>query len=288
MTLTRKAIKIEKLTYTYPGQVSPALREINLEIEYGEIAVIVGSTGCGKSTLCLLLNGYIPNSIGGEMKGRVLVAGLDTRKHAISTLAQKVGIVFQIPETQLFCATVLSELTFGPENLSFPADEILKRVEWAKKAVGLEGFEKRNPVRLSEGEKQKVALAATLSVKPEILVLDEPTSELDPKETDEIFSLIGKLNEEYNVTIILTEHKEQAIELADKLILMKNGEIICQGEPHKVLSNRRKVKEACIRIPQPTQLYYRLHDYGINLGRVPIKIDESYELLKNFLLYKRE
>lgn len=283
----REMIHIKDLTYSYPRSDAPSLRDISLEIEEGEIVTLMGHTGCGKSTLCLTLNGVIPHALRGTMSGSVVVDGLDTQEHGIPELASRVGMLFQDPETQLFSVTVESEVAFGPENLATPRDEIVERVRWAMKATRLDGFEHREPSNLSGGEKQLVALAAALAMRPKILVLDEPTSELDPAGTLRIFSLIRELNERYGITFLMVEHKEEAIKLSDRLFLMKDGEIICEGEPHDVLSDIDAVKAARIRVPQVSELFYRLRERGLDIDEVPITVEEGYELLQGILRGRR-
>lgn len=281
--LVKKLILIRDLTYTYPRSEEPAVKNINLEIYEGEIVTLMGHTGCGKSTLCLTLNGVIPHALGGVMKGHVIVDGLDVQEHDILDLAQRVGMVFQDPETQLFSVTVRSEVAFGPENLALPIDEIIGRVKWALEATRLTGFEERAPTSLSGGEKQQVALAAALAMRPKILVLDEPTSELDPAGTLRMFSLIKGINEKYGTTVLMIEHKEEALRLSDRVILMKNGEIICQGDPRDVFSNLRAVRESRVRAPQVSQLFYKLKEKGVAVHKAPITVEEGYKVLQKLL-----
>ncbi|RLG46222.1 MAG: ABC transporter, partial [Thermoproteota archaeon] len=249
----------------------------------GEIVTIMGHTGCGKSTLCLTFNGIIPHAMGGDLKGKVVIDGLDIMEHDIPELARRVGMVFQDPETQLFSVTVKSEVAFGPENLMLPREEILERVRWALEATRLKGYEERAPTKLSGGEKQQVALAAAMAMRPRILVLDEPTSELDPVGTRKIFSLIKELNKKYGITFVIIEHKEEAIQLSDRIILMKEGRVIGQGKPSQVFSDIKSVKESRVRVPQISQLFYKLKERGLDLGRIPLTIEDAYLLLKDLL-----
>ncbi len=243
----------------------------------------MGPTGCGKSTLCLTFNGVIPHAIGGDLRGRVVVDGLNVAEHGIQELATRVGMVFQDPETQLFSATVRSEVAFGPENLMIPREEIIERVNWALDVTRLRGYEERAPINLSGGEKQQVALAAAIAMRPKILVLDEPTSELDPAGTSKIFSLIRELNERFGMTIVMIEHKEEAVQISDRIILMKEGRIIGEGRPKEIFSKGRIVKESRIRVPQVSQLFYMLRERGLDLGSTPIAVEEAYHLLKGVL-----
>ncbi len=243
----------------------------------------MGHTGCGKSTLCLTFNGIIPHAIGGDLEGKVVIDGLDTMEHDIPELASRVGMVFQDPETQLFSVTVKSEVAFGPENLMLPREEIIERVNWALEATRLKGYEERAPTKLSGGEKQQVALASAMAMRPKILVLDEPTSELDPVGTKRIFSLIRELNERYGITFVIIEHKEEAVKLSDRIVLMKDGRVIGQGRPHEVFSDINSVKESRVRVPQISQLFYKLKQGGLNVRKVPLTVEEAYLILKDLL-----
>ena len=178
-------IVVEDLRFAYPspeagGQAVSVLRGVNLRVRRGEVLGLMGTTGAGKSTLCLALAGIVPHSTGGEFGGTVTVAGINTKREPVAKLAQKVGLVFQDPETQLFNMTVEDEVAFGPESLGLPRQEIVERLDWALRVTGMEAYRDRSPFHLSGGQKQRVALAAILAMRPEILVLDEPTSELDP------------------------------------------------------------------------------------------------------------
>ena len=281
--LTREIIQIEDLHYTYPQSDEPALKGVSLTIREGEIVTLMGHTGCGKSTLCLTLNGIIPHAIGGELEGKVVVDGLNVLEHGIPELASRVGMVFQDPETQLFCASVRSEVAFGPENLAIPREEILERVKWALEATRLTGYEDREPTRLSGGEKQQVALASALAMRPKILVLDEPTSELDPAGTKRIFSLIKEMNEKYKITFLIIEHKEGMIHMSDRVILMKDGKIVCQGRPDEVFSRAEAVRESRVRPPEVAQIFYKLKERGLYSGRIPLTVGEGARILRELL-----
>ena len=256
---------------------------MSLTIREGEIVTLMGHTGCGKSTLCLTLNGIIPHAIGGEFEGKVVVDGLNVIEHDIPELASRVGMVFQDPETQLFCASVRSEVAFGPENLAIPREEILERVKWALEATRLSGYEDREPTRLSGGEKQQVALASALAMRPKILVLDEPTSELDPAGTKRIFSLIKEMNEKYGITFLIIEHKEGMIHMSDRVLLMKDGRIVCQGRPDEVFSKLEAVRVSRVRPPEVAQIFYKLKERGLYTGRIPLTVEEGAKILRELL-----
>jgi energy-coupling factor transporter ATP-binding protein EcfA2 len=229
-------IEVRNLTFKYANSDKPSLYNINLSIDKGEFLLITGPTGCGKTTLCKCLNGLIPNSYNGDFNGEVIVDGLSTKEHPVYELAQHVGLVFQDPENELFCTSVEKEIAFGPENLGLPRDEIRRRVEEAMAMVGVSHLRERSPYELSGGEQQKVAIAALLAMKPKILVLDEPTSNLDPFSAYSILNLLFNLKKEYEMTIILIEHRlEIAAKMADRCAVMNDGRIIAIGPPEEVL-----------------------------------------------------
>jgi len=272
-------VEIENLSFTYQGSKKPALEEVDLSIEKGEFIIITGPSGCGKTTLCRCLNGLIPHFYRGEFKGRVVVAGLDTREHEIWELAQHVGLVFQNPENQLFCLTVEADVAFGPENLGLPREEIRERVDWALKATGIWDIRSRPPHELSGGQQQRAAIAGVLAMRPEILVLDEPTSFLDPAGAAGIISLLAGLNREHKITIVLIEHRlDLASVFADRIAIMEKGRIALLGPPEEVLTSPR-AEELGIGIPKVVRLYELLLDEGLKLRKVPLSPPELAQLV---------
>ncbi|MDH5811508.1 MAG: ABC transporter ATP-binding protein, partial [Candidatus Methanomethylicaceae archaeon] len=225
-------VEVCSLSYTYPGSPKPTLTNVNLSVEEGEFILLTGPSGCGKTTLCRCLNGLIPNSYGGEFTGKVIVDGLVTTEHPVYEIAQHVGLVFQNPENELFCTSVEREVAFGPENLALPRDEIRKRVEESLAMVGISHLRDKSPEELSGGEQQKVAIAALLAMKPKILVLDEPTANLDPASAQSVLNTLLKLNEESGVTMILVEHRlEMVAHMADRCAILNEGRLVLVGEP---------------------------------------------------------
>jgi energy-coupling factor transport system ATP-binding protein len=249
-------VKLEKLTYSYPHSDFQVLSDINLELEKGEFVLLVGPSGCGKSTLVRCLNRLVPEISGGSLSGRILLGGKDLKNEKIHKLALEVGMVFQNPETQLFGLTVAEDISFGPENLGLPKIEILSRVEKALKAVRLEKLRDHFIFTLSGGEKQRTAIGGTLAMDPEILVLDEPTSDLDPAGTQEVFELIRRLNEEKQTTLILIEHKlDSVFEMADRMLVMDEGRLILDGKPLEILWREKEtLKKLGIKPPQLTEI----------------------------------
>jgi len=226
-------IVIENLSYTYPKSKEPALKNINLRVKEGEFLAIMGKTGAGKTTLCLALNGIIPQFYeNGKIEGEVIVDGLSTRQTTIQKLALSVGMVFQDFESQIFGVTVEEDVGFGLSNIGLPKEEILKRMNEALAIVRLNGYEKRDVGTLSGGEIQRLAIADVLAMRPKILVLDEPTSQLDPIGKEEVFSVILTLRKKLGTTIIMAEHKSEEIaQYADRVIILNNGEIALEGGP---------------------------------------------------------
>lgn len=225
-------ISIENLSFSYPGSEKPSLKDINLQVEKGECVVLAGPSGCGKSTLCLTLNGIIPQMIRGRMEGRVCVGGRNTMAHPIPELAQEVGLVFQNPDNQLFALTVEEDVAFGPENLGFSRQEMRTRVEYGLGRTGMEKFREKFVYNLSGGQKQRTAIAGILAMRPEILVFDEPTADLDPKGTREVLDTIRTLNREEGCTVLLVEHKvKEVLPICDRVLWMENGRIVSEHHP---------------------------------------------------------
>lgn len=250
-------IEVKGLCYTYPESESPSLIDVNFKAEPGEFVLVTGPSGCGKTTFCRALNGLIPNSYGGDFKGVVVVDGLLTTSTPVYELAQRVGLVFQNPENELFCTTVEREVAFGPENLALPREEIAMRVEEALEIVGISHLKEKSPEELSGGEQQKVAIAALLAMKPKVLVLDEPTANLDPVSAKSVLELMHRLNKN-GVTIILVEHRlEMVSHLVDRCVVFDGGRIVADGSPREVLYSD-KVSELGVGLPKVVQVSKRL------------------------------
>jgi energy-coupling factor transporter ATP-binding protein EcfA2 len=249
-------IIVEDLRYAYPplepdGQAVPVLRGVNLRVKRGEVLGLMGTTGAGKSTLCLALAGIVPHSTGGEFGGTVLVAGMNTRHHPVAALAPKVGLVFQDPETQLFNMTVEDEVAFGPESLGLPRAQIIERLDWALCVTDMEAYRGRSPFHLSGGQKQRVALAAMLAMRPEILVLDEPTSELDPCGKAEVMAVLAELKRNAGISMIFVEQDAEALAyLADRLAVLQEGRIVLEGSPRELFGQPARLRTLGLDTPQ--------------------------------------
>lgn len=247
---------VEHVTFSYPQIDSPSLTDINLDIERGEFVLLVGPSGCGKSTLVRTLNGLIPTLSGGKLDGRVLINGKDIKGEKIHKLALKVGMVFQNPDTQLFSLTIGEDIAFGPENLGLPKQDIIDRTDHALDVTGLEHLRDNFIFLLSGGEKQRTAIGGIIAMDPDLFILDEPTSDLDPVGTKDVLDIIKQLNKEKNISIILIEHKiDEVVKLASRVVLMENGKITLDGDPCEIFSNHEdQMKKAGIYPPQLSEI----------------------------------
>jgi energy-coupling factor transport system ATP-binding protein len=259
------AIAITNLHYTYPppwpdGEPVVALCGIDLRVEQGVFLALMGRIGAGKTTLCLTLNGLVPQSTGGVIRGDVIVLGRNTKAHAVANLAADVGLVFQNPEEQLFHTRVEDEVAFGAENLGLPRAEIAQRVTWALTTVGLEEFRERSPLHLSGGEKQRLAIASVLAMKPRILVLDEPTASLDPRGAAEVFDTLRELRRTMDLTIVMaTQNSEAVAEQADQVVVLDKGRIALDGTPDELLSQAERMHGLGVSVPQVAQAAAQLN-----------------------------
>ena len=279
--------KLEDVSYKYPLEDREILKNINLDIKKGEFWAVIGKNGSGKTTLCNVLRRFIPDFYKGELKGKITLEGKELKDYSAKEIVQKVGFVFQNPFTQISGVkeTVFEEIAFGLENLALDAEDIRKRVEETLKLLHIEELRNKNPYELSGGQGQKVALASIIAMDPEIMVIDEPTSQLDPKGTEEIFEIIDILKKE-GKTIILVEHKLELIaEYAEKVMVLDEGEMILSGNTEDVLKNKILMEKE-IGIPQYAALAYRLMDEGkVKFEEIPITKEKAVEVFahKNFL-----
>lgn len=266
-------IEVKNVTFEYEDgdKKDTILNDFSLNIERGSFTVILGHNGSGKSTLAKLLNGlYKPAS------GEIIVDGISTLDEDRELeIKSKVGLVFQNPDNQLVASIVEDDVAFGPENLGHDPEIIRKEVDEALKAVDMYEFRKSTPHRLSGGQKQRIAIAGIIAMKPDCIVLDEPTAMLDPKGRSEIISTIMKLNREYNITIVLITHfMEEAVE-ADRVLVMDDGRIVADSTPKNIFSNIKLLKDVGLDVPQTTELLYLLKKGGLNISTDVISIEES-------------
>jgi energy-coupling factor transporter ATP-binding protein EcfA2 len=269
-------IRVSQLSYQYPRSRQLALRDIDLTVQQSEVFGLIGPTGAGRSTLCLTLNGIVPQFYGGRFFGHVQVAGLDTLETPISDLARHVALVLQDPETQLIANSVLDEVAFGLENTGTPRAQIMERAAWALAALRLDGMEQRHPSELSGGEKQRLALAAALAMRPQVLVLDEPTSQLDPKGGEELLDAIRLLNRDFGITLVWVSHAtEELAALAHRIGLLHEGQLVEIGAPGRVLGRPDLLSRYSVRPPQVTQLFHCLHARGLAESTSPVTLDDA-------------
>jgi energy-coupling factor transporter ATPase len=277
-------IETTNLIYTYPGGTKQSISDVSLRIEKGEFVLITGPSGCGKTTLCRCFNGLIPHFYQGEMRGEITVAGLNVSEHPTYELAQHVGLVFQNPENQLFALSVEKDVAFGLENLGVPREEMRKTVDWALQLTGTNDIRERAPHELSGGQQQRVAIASVLAMKPQVIVLDEPTSFLDPLTARRIFEVIHDLNRNLGITVVLVEHRlDLTAKYADHIIVMDQGKVLLDGDPHEILRSE-EARLVGVGIPKATRLYQMLLKDGAKLGGVvPLSSDEMADLVKEAL-----
>lgn len=274
------AIETRNLTYTYPGGTKPSISDVSIKIEKGDFVLITGPSGCGKTTLCRCFNGLIPHFYQGELKGEAFLSGKDVTKIQTHELARNVGLVFQNPENQLFALSIEKDVAFGLENLGFSREEMRKRVDWALNLTGIYDIRERSPHEVSGGQQQRVAIAAVLAMQPEIIVLDEPTSFLDPLSAQKIFEVICELNKNLGITVVLVEHRlDLTAKYANHIIIMDEGKVCSDGETRTILSSE-ETRLIGVGIPKATLLYNLLTREGMRLGNVtPLSSDEMAELL---------
>ena len=273
-------IETKNLTYTYPGASKPSIDDVSIKIEKGEFVLITGPSGCGKTTLCRTFNGLVPHFYQGELKGEITVAGLNTLDRHTYEMAKHVGLVFQNPENQLFALSIEKDVAFGLENNGVNRTEMRKKVDWALNQTGIYDIRERSPHEISGGQQQRVAIAAVLAMEPEIIVLDEPTSFLDPLSAQKIFEVIYKLNKEQGITVILVEHRlDLTAKYTNHLIVMDRGRVRFEGDPREVLSNE-ETRLIGVGIPKATLLYELLKKEGLGLsGKIPLSSDELADQL---------
>jgi energy-coupling factor transport system ATP-binding protein len=280
-----KTIEIQELTYTYPHSEQSSLNRVNLEVEAGKFIVIMGASGAGKTTLTLCLNGLIPQLLEGCLQGKIKVGGLDVSKYRTQTLAQRIGLVFQDPDSQIIGLTVEEDVAFAPRNFMLPEDEIQRRVQEALARVRLSGYEARQTETLSGGEKQRLAIAGVLAMRPDILILDEPTSELDPVGRAEVFTTLDDLRREKELTIIIVEPwVEEVLERADEVVVLNQGEIAWQGNPTLLFRNLPPLQELGLR-PIPISVpFWTLYQKGwIEEQEIPLNVSEALATFRKVL-----
>lgn len=282
-------IQINNVTYQYPGTSQTALSDINGKIRKGSFTVVMGETGAGKSTFLMTLNGVIPKMMEGSLDGDILFEGQSIIPYRVQTVTQYVGLVMQDAETQILGRTVAEDVMFGPRNYLVPRTEILERVKEALATVRLNGFDQRDTTSLSGGEKQRLVLAGILALKPEVLLLDEPTSELDPLGREQIYSTINLLRKTTDLTILAVEHSsEDIIEKADHLLVFQHGALKWSGAPHNFFRNLPLVKDYGIKPIPVAALGWQFKEAGLLPEQdIPLTLEDAASLLEPLLAGKQ-
>lgn len=282
MTVVTPAVQVERLTVWYEGETDPALRNVDLALAPGERVLLLGASGTGKSTLALCLNGIIPRAIGGRIQGRILLAGRPIGELPAGELTRRVGVLFQDPESQFCMLTVEEEVAFGLENLALPPDEMPARIRGALRAVGLGGCEPTRSDRLSGGMKQRLALACLLAMQPEILVLDEPTANLDPAGTRSVFTALRQLLADRRRTLLVIEHKlDECVDLVDRVVVLDPAGGVALDGPVRTIFEQEADRLERLRVWQPaaSRLAHRLRHTGIFLAPHPLTAAEASDSL---------
>ena len=277
-------VEFNNLSWAYSGYKTPILKNINLKVNKGEFLGVMGNVGSGRTSFCTSLLGLIPHFYPGKMSGELIVDGLSVKESSISELSTRVGLAFQSPINQLSGAgmTVEEELAFGLENLGVPRKEIIRRVNEMVKMVGLESFSKRSPLELSGGQQQKVAIASVLIMNPKVLVLDEPTAQLDPLGTSQVFDLVKKLANK-GMTIILVSNKiDYLAEFADRVAILKNS-IVKVGSAREVLTNINLLKRNNLIPSTMTTLSYELRKRKLWKGELALNLKDAEEIVRKVI-----
>jgi energy-coupling factor transporter ATP-binding protein EcfA2 len=269
-------ISVKNLVFSYSDSPNASIDDVTFDIGTSEFILLTGPSGSGKSTLCRVFNGLIPHFYGGTVTGEVSVCGMDPLRTDTRKMSTKVGMVFQDPENQIVTSSVEREIAFGLENLGMSKMTIAKRVEEILDTVGIASLRKKGTDELSGGEKQKVAIASVMAMHPEVLVLDEPTSSLDPISADEVLQVIRDLNHEFGLTVVLTEHRiDRVVPFVDRVMYMSGGKLAFDGTPREWI---REVNEAEYGLPQMMELGRYLNEKGF-LNDIPLSVKEGRQKL---------
>ena len=273
----REIILAKNLGFQYVGAQKAAIHGIDLSIKENEFILLTGPSGCGKTSLCRCLNGLIPNFYQGEWTGELLVDALSVTTQLTSELSRRVGYVFQNPENQLFALTVEKDIAFGPENLGLSREEIRQRVDEAMNVTGTLSLKDLAPYELSGGQQQRVALAGVLAMKPSVIVLDEPTSFLDPHTAEEVMGATDDLRRELGLTIVVVEHRLDLVaRYAERIVVMDAGKIVADGDLEETLDEKFDLLAGLgVGIPRVSLLWAALRRDGLVSGKVPTRVEDA-------------
>lgn len=286
--MTDPIITFDNVTYTYPGTETPALDSISFSVLPGEYVAVLGLNGAGKTTLGLCVNGVVPTMLGGELSGQVTVAGLDVGEYAVREMAKIVGMVFDNPEFQMSQLSAAEEIAVGLENAGVPYDDMIRIIPDTLALVGLSGFEERSPLGLSGGQQQRLAIAAVLAMSPQILIMDEPTSNLDPIGKQEVFDMAARLNQEKGMTVIVIEHEVEVMaRYADRVIVLDGGRIVMNGTPQEIFSRVDELAALHLRVPESAALATLLGERGLWSGEIPTRTESAVAAVTRLLEARR-
>jgi len=271
-------IDLRDVSFSYLRGTGQVLSNVSLTVKRGEFLGIMGPTGAGKTTLLYIMSGVIPHYLKGKLSGTVAVNGKSTADTSMAQLSKMVGLVMQDPESQIFNLFVREEISWGLENRGVPKEEILKKRDEVVKFFNISHLQNSITYDLSGGEKQRVAIASVYALGNEILLLDEPTSELDPIGTTIVFDAVKKLAHKQGTTVVMVEHKsEQLAQFADRIALLNDGEIKVVAEPTKFFAEKELLAKAGIDAPQVAELTYDLLSEGVHLKSIPLTLDDAVE-----------
>ena len=277
-------ITIQDVSFTYKDEQAPALQEVSLSVPDGGFLGVIGPAGAGKTTLARAVSGMIPHLYPGDFYGSVTVNGMDTFEAPLTDLSRQVGTVFQDVDSQIISPIVEDELLYGLENFGIPREEIPLRIDEALRQVGIADLRERTVTSLSGGQRQKVAIASVIALKPNILVLDEPTGELDPRSSRQVFSLLKELNETHGITVILIEQKIMLLcEFAKQLAVLSKGRIVRQGETREVLAHADELQALGVNCPRVTTLSRVLSDRLGEEQDVCTNLDEAEAMIRRLI-----
>lgn len=278
-------IKVDQLSFEYIRRdengnvesIHKAIDQVSLDVKKGDFIAILGANGSGKSTLSKHLNAILYPT-----EGTVWVNGLNTAEEKnLWDIRQTAGMVFQNPDNQIIATVVEEDVGFGPENMGIPSEEIWQRVEKSLEAVGMLEFRNSSPNKLSGGQKQRVAIAGIMAMKPQCIILDEPTAMLDPNGRKEVITTVRELNQKENVTVILITHHMDEVIYADKVFVMDHGHVVMEGTPREIFSQVEEIKKHRLDVPQVTELAYELKKAGLNLPEGLLTVPELIEALES-------
>ncbi len=283
--MARVLIEAHDLGFTYAGSTKPAIESVSFSVKESEFILLTGPSGCGKTTLCRCLNALVPNFHPGELTGELLIDGVNTSSQLTSDLSRKVGYVFQNPENQLFALNVEKDIAFGPENIGLSREEIRERVDEALTITGTGNLKDLAPYELSGGQQQRVALAGVLAMRPSVILLDEPTSFLDPHTAEDVMDATDKLRRKLGIAVIVVEHRLDLVSrYAERIMVMDKGKIVSDGALEDVLDQEfDKLHGLGVGVPRVSLLWTMLRNDNLVAGKVPTTVESAADMLGRLL-----